>query len=118
MMGKSKSYIYTEQHIRHCASCKKAFEIPAGVSDDDWGYAYGGALCCTYKCMNALKRDDREGKFKVYVRNRRGGTRKRLSSEEKSRIMELYNSGVKIGDIVEAMQRSRTAVVRVLYGKY
>ena len=117
-MGKSKSYIYAEQHKRCCPSCKKEFEIPAGVSDDDWGYAYGGILCCTYRCMNALKRDDKEGKFKVYVRNRRGGTRKRLSSEEKARIMELYNSGVKIGDIVEAMQRSRTAVVRVLYGKY
>lgn len=40
-----------------CPACGKRFSITC--TEQEWGYAYGGRLTCTYHCMRDMERKDR-----------------------------------------------------------
>ena len=47
-----------EPRTATCAVCGKKFEIPYYVTD--WGYRFGGRLCCGYRCMRKAGEKERQ----------------------------------------------------------
>lgn len=41
---------------RYCPVCGKSFCF--SCSEDEWGYAYGSKLVCSYPCMRQMERED------------------------------------------------------------
>lgn len=52
-------------HSKKCPYCKKMFVVTC--YPDEWGYAYGDRLVCSYSCMRAMERADKE---RVRAKNR------------------------------------------------
>lgn len=80
-----------------CPICKEYFYVPYS----DWGYAYNGQRCCSYKCMRAMSRKDPEthnvksqlqGTLPVKYQPEKEITMstKRMTPEALARIRELY----------------------------
>lgn len=44
----------------YCAKCRKPFDVTC--RPDEWGFAYGQRLCCTYTCMRAMERESKSRK--------------------------------------------------------
>lgn len=76
--------------IRTCARCKRVFQ----VYGPEWGYAYDGKLMCSYTCMRAERREDKEV----------------LSTDQKKQIRELYALGKGGAEIAEEMGIKKQAV--------
>jgi len=118
---------WMERKSGKCAVCKEKFNKPSG---DDWGYSYRGKECCSYHCMRALERKDKNSwlhikeaeeeskKNQTQIPKSIPVSRKdnwtRMSDQEKSKILELYISGKTIKDVAEELGRSRHAVSNVL----
>lgn len=43
--------------MRVCPACGKTFEFYC--SEEEWGYAYGKRLTCSYHCMRQMEREDK-----------------------------------------------------------
>ena len=55
---------------RICAQCKKRFEIPNTINS--WGWNIGERLFCTYKCMRAWEKNDREKRLAKHMKQGEG----------------------------------------------
>ena len=49
-----------------CTWCKKVFERPSNGAG--WGWNIGQRLFCTYSCMRAWERHDREKRMAKYMK--------------------------------------------------
>ena len=112
-----------------CAMCKKKFPKP--MTGGDWGYSYKGRECCSYHCMRALERKDKNSWLHIkeaeeqaerertqvpeYIKT---GSRKdnwtRITEEEKQLILKLWIGGKTMKEIGELIERSPQAISRTL----
>lgn len=123
---------WLEKNTGRCANCKKKFPKPTA----EWGYDYKGKECCSYHCMRALERKDKNSYLhikeeeertrkrrqqeqampsytRIYVRQD-ARSRPRLTNDEKEEIIRLYVQGYQIKQIAFEIRRSIDAIAKVL----
>lgn len=105
-------YNYAEtltEHKYKCRGCGKLFEIPYYCVE--WGYWYAGQICCSHRCMMAMRRKDR-AKMDAYS-EKPPVSRSPLSHVEIENIERLILKGHSNEKIAIAVRRSKSAVGNV-----
>lgn len=84
--------------VRDCPNCGKKFLIMG----KQWGYAYDGEYVCSYRCMRAMRRADREedqeGEEDLGTRNNH-----LLTDDEKRRIRICRQNGMTYREISDEL---------------
>lgn len=75
-----------------------------------WGFAYDGALVCSYKCMREAERRDREREETVTTVEGTKQERARQTAE----IARLYREGMEVREIAEHLGRCTNTVYHAL----
>lgn len=79
---------------RTCPVCRRRFMIPCGA--EEWGYAYGGRLLCSYRCMRELE-----------TKGKRAGGHRPETLAKMERAWKLREAGAKLADIARIVGYSK-----------
>ena len=104
--------------IERCPNCKRDFWVPYA----QWGYAYNGQRCCSYKCMRAMREKDPEHQNAQaalvsghqFDEKQEGAktvsARKKMTPEDKEKAVAMYNLGRLQRDIAEELGFSESTI--------
>ena len=95
-------------HTNKCPVCGVRFTRIC--SSQAWGFAYDGALVCSYKCMREAERRDREREETVTAVEGTKQERARQTAE----IVRLYREGMDVREIAEHLGRCTNTVYYAL----
>ena len=87
-----------------CKNCGTYIEIPYYCRE--WGWWYGVHFCCSFKCMNEMRKKD----MPDIPADKPGKSRAPLNDDEKRTIEELILLGHSNERIAIAVNRSKSAV--------
>ena len=93
-------------HTNICPVCGVKFARTCSAKA--WGYAYDGALVCSYRCMREAERRDRE----TEGTNMKGTKQERM--QQTAMIARLYREDMSVNEIAWQLGRSTTTIYRAL----